>query len=67
MVPPTSKSTENPNTAQDISNHHSASLAADNDDREVDHSTTTLAANIELSRNRCMLLQSILAASFLLA
>ena len=51
MVPPISKSMENPNTAQDILNHHLASLAADNDDGKVDHSTTTLAANIELSRN----------------
>lgn len=49
MVPSTSRSMENPNTAQDILNHHSASLAANNDDGEVDHSTITLAANIELS------------------
>ena len=32
-----------------ILNHHLASLVADNDDGEADHSTTTLAANIELS------------------
>lgn len=44
--------TDNSGTTHSISNRPSASIAADNEDGEADHGTTTLAADVELSRNR---------------
>lgn len=59
----TSDSTDDPGTAptdggatQGVPNHPSTSAAADNEEGEADYGATTLAADIELPRNRRMFL-----------